>query len=83
MTNDFTAPVTEHSTLLGIVTTHLGTCDPSPVQAWALRVVKAQLEEHHPEIDDSRATGLVCLECWDAWPCKVYELIETESRRDA
>jgi hypothetical protein len=46
----------------------------------ALIAVRELLFRHHPNLDEARSAGLMCLECWDTWPCDVYQVIEKASR---
>jgi hypothetical protein len=78
-----TEAVTEHHALLQTIDHQIEQADSAPVELWALRVVKAQLELHKPEVRWGQT--VTCAWCEDdgmliRWPCETYELIEKESR---
>jgi hypothetical protein len=54
--------------------------DLSRDQYVALIAVRELLFRHHPNLDEELSAGLMCVECWDTWPCDVYQVIEKASR---
>lgn len=76
---DLTEAQDEHQRIRNCVGEQYRHADPGPVEAFALRAVYRLLCEHWPSIDESHSTALMCLTCWDGWPCGVYQAIEKES----
>jgi hypothetical protein len=69
----------DHQMLLNLVKTQLLEGDPASVEAFALVAVRDLLQEHQPDLDESRSSGLTCVPCWDTWPCGVFQAIEKAS----
>lgn len=55
--------------------------DLTPTTHRALVTVRELLFAHHPDLDEARSKGMMCVACWDTWPCSVYQVIEKGMRR--
>jgi hypothetical protein len=71
----------EHQQLRSIIGEQYRHADPGPVESFALIAVHELLGEHQPQPDEAHSSGVMCLTCWDTWPCGVYRVIKNASRR--
>lgn len=55
--------------------------DSTRAQHQALITLRELLFAHHPDLDEARSKGMMCVACWETWPCAVYQVIEKGMRR--
>lgn len=75
-------PVTDQQVLVRLFEIQRDQADPASVERMALNVTLTLLLMHRPALDDQCSTGHVCVECWEAWPCRLYMIVKREVDRE-